>query len=58
MERAPPSRMAVSNGGRMTSAISRGPMLTGAWLRPAREAAYPAKCLSVEMIPAFSRPRT
>lgn len=37
-ERAPPSRIAVSNGGRITSANSRGPMETGAWLRAAFEA--------------------
>ena len=36
-ERAP-ARSAISNGGNSTSAISRGPMETGAMLRPAREA--------------------
>ncbi|GLP64919.1 hypothetical protein TUSST3_15390 [Streptomyces sp. TUS-ST3] len=36
-ERAPPSRIAVPNGGRITSANSLGPMETGAWLRAALE---------------------
>ncbi|GAB3998468.1 hypothetical protein GCM10029992_24350 [Glycomyces albus] len=54
----PPSRTAISNGGRMTSANSLGPMGTGAWLRAPREAEYPAKCLRVAMIPALSRPLT
>lgn len=56
-ERAPPSRTAISNGGRMTSASSRGPSGAGAWLRAPREAEYPAKCLRVATIPAASRPR-
>ena len=37
-DRAPPSRTAVSNGGRIRSRSSRGPIDTGAWLRAAREA--------------------
>jgi len=37
-ERAPPSRIAISNGISSTSAISRAPACTGAKLRPAREA--------------------
>jgi hypothetical protein len=37
-DRAPPSSTAISNGGSTTSANSRGPMATGARLRPAREA--------------------
>ncbi len=57
-ERAPPSTMAVSNVGRIMSISSRRPIGTGPWLRAARAAEYPAKCLSVAMIPAFSRPRT
>ena len=57
-ERAPPSRIAISNGGSSTSARSRGPIDTGARLRPAFEAEYPTKCLSVETMPADSRPRT
>jgi hypothetical protein len=36
--RAPPSRIAISNGGSTTSASSRRPIATGAMLRPAREA--------------------
>jgi len=57
-ERAPPSITAISNGGRNTSASSRGPAETGAWFRPAREAEYPAKCLRVAWTPASCRPRT
>jgi hypothetical protein len=37
-DRAPPSRSAISNGISTTSANSRGPIDTGAWLRPEREA--------------------
>lgn len=57
-DRTPLSRTAISNGGSTTSANSRPPMDTGARLRPAREAEYPAKCLSVATIPADSRPCT
>ncbi|MNW50433.1 hypothetical protein D3C74_278860 [compost metagenome] len=57
-ERTPPSRTAISNGGRITSARSRVPIETGAWLRPPREAEYPAKCLSVATMPSDSRPCT
>ncbi len=56
-ERAP-SRKAISNGGNRMSATSRGPIDTGARLRPARDAEYPTKCLSVDTMPADSRPRT
>ncbi len=42
----------------MTSAYSRGPIATGARLRPARDAEYPAKCLSVATTPDDSSPRT
>jgi hypothetical protein len=56
-DRAPP-RSAISNGTRMMSANSRLPMATGAMLRPAREAEYPAKCFSVAWMPADCRPRT
>ena len=37
-ERAPPSRIAISNGGSSTSRSARGPIATGAWLRAACEA--------------------
>jgi|HubBroStandDraft_2_1064218.scaffolds.fasta_scaffold513761_2 hypothetical protein len=37
-ERAPPSRSAIPNGTSITSANSRGPVLTGARLRPVRDA--------------------
>lgn len=57
-EPAPPSRTAISNGGRSTSATSRGPACTGARLRPAREFEYPTKCLSVATTPADCTPRT
>jgi hypothetical protein len=53
-----PSRTAISNGSRNTSANSRGPTLTGAKLRPAREAEYPAKCLRVASTPAVWSPLT
>ncbi len=53
-----PARSAISNGGSSTSASSRGPMETGAMLRPARDAEYPARCFSVATTPADSSPRT
>ena len=37
-ERAPPSRIAISNGSRITSRSVRGPIDTGAWLRAASDA--------------------
>ena len=55
---APPSRSAISNGLRNTSANSRQPMLTGAMFLAPRDAEYPAKCLSVAITPDDSRPRT
>jgi len=52
------ARSAISNGTRITSANSRQPMPTGAMLRAARDAEYPAKCFSVAWTPADCRPRT
>ena len=58
-ERAPPSRIAISNGRQdHVRELARGRCDTGAMLRPAREAEYPAKCLSVACTPADCRPRT
>ena len=56
-ERAPPSRIAISNGIRITSRSVRGPIETGAWLRAAMRRAVAREVLQASRRARSTRAR-